>query len=220
MQATKLQQKQEEVEKLKRDIEAAKQSIEEEKRLLQERLLQKTPEFILKSGFLTKEGGTFPVRKNWKMRWFVLKLDGLYYYETKEDFQPKGIVPLGAVLASYRLPDMPLQKNHNLFVVETPQRNYMLMSPFSDTDATAWVEAINNAKLKQPSITPQPPLTLVSIQQPPASSPTPIPSSSAHSSNTELGASPTAELGTTPTGRSRARSGMVRLEHPSSPENH
>jgi len=44
-----------------------------------------------KDGFLFKLGH---VVKNWKKRWFVLKDGKLFYYRSKEDKEPTGIIPL------------------------------------------------------------------------------------------------------------------------------
>ncbi|GAM19984.1 hypothetical protein SAMD00019534_031590, partial [Acytostelium subglobosum LB1] len=50
---------------------------------------------VLHSGFLTKQGGTV---HNWKIRWFILKKDTLYYYVTNVNWEkqrPRGVVYLG-----------------------------------------------------------------------------------------------------------------------------
>ena len=41
---------------------------------------------VLKKGYLTKRGGN---RKNWKKRWFILKEDSLFYYESRENLTQK-----------------------------------------------------------------------------------------------------------------------------------
>eukprot|EP01097_Dermamoeba_algensis_P002055 TRINITY_DN1819_c0_g1_i1.p1 TRINITY_DN1819_c0_g1~~TRINITY_DN1819_c0_g1_i1.p1 ORF type:complete len:481 (+),score=95.68 TRINITY_DN1819_c0_g1_i1:68-1510(+) len=44
-----------------------------------------------KSGLLTKQGH---IRKNWKVRWFVLQKDKLFYFKSKLDARPIDFVPL------------------------------------------------------------------------------------------------------------------------------
>ena len=46
---------------------------------------------VEKDGWLTKQGGMV---KTWKRRWFVLKVNYLYYYKLKEDPQPLGFIPI------------------------------------------------------------------------------------------------------------------------------
>jgi hypothetical protein len=46
---------------------------------------------VIKSGFLTKEGGTY---RNWRKRHFVLKGTTLSYYKNEGDPQPKGSIDL------------------------------------------------------------------------------------------------------------------------------
>ena len=41
---------------------------------------------VLKKGYLIKRGGN---RKNWKKRWFILKENTLFYYESREDLTQK-----------------------------------------------------------------------------------------------------------------------------------
>ena len=41
---------------------------------------------VLKKGYLTKRGGN---RKNWKKRWFILKENTLFYYESRENLTQK-----------------------------------------------------------------------------------------------------------------------------------
>ena len=41
---------------------------------------------VLKKGYLIKRGGN---RKNWKRRWFILKENTLFYYESRENLNQK-----------------------------------------------------------------------------------------------------------------------------------
>ena len=41
---------------------------------------------VLKKGYLIKRGGN---RKNWKKRWFILKENTLFYYESRENLTQK-----------------------------------------------------------------------------------------------------------------------------------
>jgi cytohesin len=45
----------------------------------------------IKQGWLCKRGGRY---KSWKRRWFILKDNCLYYFQTDLDKSPKGIIPL------------------------------------------------------------------------------------------------------------------------------
>jgi len=48
----------------------------------------------LKEGFLIKRGAMI---KNWKTRWFVLKIDGFYYFDNPKEWRPKSIVPISEI---------------------------------------------------------------------------------------------------------------------------
>ena len=65
-------------------------------------------------GFLTKQGA---VRTNWKRRWFILASDFLFYYKTKKDTEPTGVIPVrGCVLGE---PEEVGKRPHR-FVLDLP----------------------------------------------------------------------------------------------------
>jgi cytohesin len=45
----------------------------------------------IREGWLWKQGGRY---KTWKQRWFILAEGCLYYFESKSDKEPRGIIPL------------------------------------------------------------------------------------------------------------------------------
>ncbi len=49
---------------------------------------------VVKSGYLDKQGGARGGRKSWKKRYFVLKEDCLYYYDSAEKMTLLGVMPL------------------------------------------------------------------------------------------------------------------------------
>jgi len=49
-------------------------------------LLDEIVKGVLKKGYLTKRGGN---RKNWKKRWFILKENTMFYYESRENLTQK-----------------------------------------------------------------------------------------------------------------------------------
>jgi len=53
--------------------------------------ISKTTNINVKEGFLYKQG---KFRENWKLRYFVLKPDGLYYYLSPQEYKPKGVIPV------------------------------------------------------------------------------------------------------------------------------
>jgi len=60
-----------------------------------------------KEGFLIKRGEQ---RKNWKIRWFVLKPDGYYYFETPKEWRPKNVIPTKEITLITKISDEELEK--------------------------------------------------------------------------------------------------------------
>ena len=54
------------------------------------------PVVVVKSGYLSKQGGARGGRKSWKRRYFQLKEDCLYYYHSEDDPVLLGVMPLHA----------------------------------------------------------------------------------------------------------------------------
>eukprot|EP00824_Muranothrix_gubernata_P018376 TRINITY_DN37381_c0_g1_i1.p1 TRINITY_DN37381_c0_g1~~TRINITY_DN37381_c0_g1_i1.p1 ORF type:complete len:289 (-),score=74.29 TRINITY_DN37381_c0_g1_i1:33-875(-) len=94
-----------------------------------------------KVGYLTKQGGFPP---NWKRRWFVLKDNHLFYFATSSDENPKGVIPLEHTLVqSAEVKDFPF-----CFVVFHPEFFTYYIAADSQADMSAWMSAIQGAKLK------------------------------------------------------------------------
>eukprot|EP01098_Paradermamoeba_levis_P011491 TRINITY_DN4931_c0_g1_i6.p1 TRINITY_DN4931_c0_g1~~TRINITY_DN4931_c0_g1_i6.p1 ORF type:complete len:486 (+),score=143.56 TRINITY_DN4931_c0_g1_i6:131-1588(+) len=92
-----------------------------------------------KSGLLTKQGH---IRKNWKVRWFVLQKDKLFYFKSKLDSKPIDVVPLkGCEAAETNKVGKPFciqlsaPENNKTFFIQCGSRN----------EVEDWVNALNKA---------------------------------------------------------------------------
>lgn len=90
-----------------------------------------------KEGYLTKQGR---VRKNWKVRWFVLRNSTLSYYKNKPSRRPINRLDLNTALAVEF--DTSKQKEF-CFRVEFPQRTYFFHSTCAE-DSHQWVEVLRS----------------------------------------------------------------------------
>ena len=86
--------------------------------------------------------------KGWKQRWFVLDSTKheLRYYDTREDFQCKGVVPLHEVnntqVGNNTTPGAPKKTEDKCFFeLQTVKRNYCFCAE-SKLDAERWVSKI------------------------------------------------------------------------------
>ena len=86
--------------------------------------------------------------KGWKQRWFVLDSTKheLRYYDTREDFQCKGVVPLHEVnntqVGNNTTPGAPKKSEDKCFFeLQTVKRNYCFCAE-SKIDAERWVNKI------------------------------------------------------------------------------
>jgi len=89
-----------------------------------------------KEGFITKQGNSV---KTWKKRWFVVKTTGnsasLYYYKSKGDKMPAGIIPL----TTADLDVNPSVKEKYALEIITPNRVFPV-SFTSEAEKREWVE--------------------------------------------------------------------------------
>eukprot|EP00043_Microstomoeca_roanoka_P006682 m.64956 g.64956 ORF g.64956 m.64956 type:complete len:287 (-) comp13516_c1_seq2:436-1296(-) len=88
-----------------------------------------------KEGYLTKLGH---VRKNWKVRWFVVNKNEFRYYRNKGDAQPIRVLDL---CFCSRVERTTLPDKQHAFCVAMPSRTY-LMYATTDEEADAWVEVL------------------------------------------------------------------------------
>jgi len=95
-----------------------------------------------KSGFLTKEGGSW---KTWKKRWFVLK-NGTMYYSTSKNSGELGVIRLhGLKDDNVRISNRKMGgKRQWCFEVETPSRCYYLCAEAEDEMKT-WLTVIRTS---------------------------------------------------------------------------
>jgi len=69
--------------------------------------ISRTTNLNAKEGFLIKRGDK---RKNWKIRWFVLKPDGYYYFETPKEWRPKNVIPTKEITLISKISDEDVEK--------------------------------------------------------------------------------------------------------------
>jgi hypothetical protein len=101
---------------------------------------------VLKVGFLRKKGH---LRRNWLDRWFVLTTEGLYYYKTKDDHKPQGVIPL--VRGEVR--EDTSGRHQNVFTCVTIEgKDYNIQASTKD-EMLVWIkvisEAIHNATVRE-----------------------------------------------------------------------
>lgn len=116
----------------------------------------------VKQGWLWKQGGRV---KSWKWRWFILNDNCLYYFETTEDKEPKGIIPLENV----QVREVPSTHRQHCFeihskgndvikacktnsegkVVEGKHNVYKMSAQTSD-DREEWIRAIRTSVSDNP----------------------------------------------------------------------
>eukprot|EP01119_Soliformovum_irregulare_P012190 TRINITY_DN3150_c5_g1_i1.p1 TRINITY_DN3150_c5_g1~~TRINITY_DN3150_c5_g1_i1.p1 ORF type:complete len:634 (-),score=234.50 TRINITY_DN3150_c5_g1_i1:44-1945(-) len=101
---------------------------------------------VIQSGWLVKQGG---IVKNWKMRWFVLKGNYLWYYAQTHHTQPLGCIPINR--ANVAMLDDSLYRRSFCFEITDPSgftrrhRSYVLSAPTS-TAQMQWIKAISRVK--------------------------------------------------------------------------
>jgi serine/threonine protein kinase len=87
-----------------------------------------------KQGFLTKEGGSI---KTWKKRWCVLK-NGVLHYSKRQNSAQLGTIDLRE---AGEIKPSDARKKKNLFVIETPNRHYMVCAE-SEKDMQDWIKEL------------------------------------------------------------------------------
>ncbi|KAL6080638.1 Sesquipedalian [Balamuthia mandrillaris] len=104
-------------------------------KLLQRRQTQKNFQEggeVLKEGYLYKRG---EINTQYKLRWFVLKRDSLYYLDPQTDTCPRGVIPIKN--SAIRI--CPGQREGDFgFTINTGQRTFTLMAN-STTDMVCWM---------------------------------------------------------------------------------
>jgi uncharacterized small protein (DUF1192 family) len=125
--------------------------------LLPESVLSLRLEDILKQGLLHKKGGK---RHNWKKRWFVLKKQFLYYFGSRTDETPKGVIDLTNARVQPRF-QRAAKRPWQLAVI-TSDREF-LMSAEDETSAEDWIRIVRSATVTQyydpaapPTLSPEP----------------------------------------------------------------
>eukprot|EP01119_Soliformovum_irregulare_P007874 TRINITY_DN2044_c0_g1_i4.p1 TRINITY_DN2044_c0_g1~~TRINITY_DN2044_c0_g1_i4.p1 ORF type:complete len:915 (-),score=256.98 TRINITY_DN2044_c0_g1_i4:1531-4275(-) len=104
---------------------------------------QKTPEISqapAKEGFLTKQGPKEELIKTWKLRWFILKNNYLYYYVSREDTIPTGAIRLEG--ASVRV--AATAPKPNCFEISTKDRDYLISAEIA-ADMFEWIKTIKQS---------------------------------------------------------------------------
>jgi len=105
--------------------------------------ISRTTNLNAKEGFLIKRGEK---RKNWKIRWFVLKPDGYYYFDTPKEWRPKNVIPTKEITLITKLSDEDVEKlkppppyNYFFFFkVCTPKREFICCATSID-ELEDWV---------------------------------------------------------------------------------
>jgi hypothetical protein len=97
------------------------------------------PQNVLKTGYMTKQGGSV---KNWKKRWFVLTDKYLKYYKNEkiQGVQPIGVLFLRTVSKIDRGVEGP-SGMIDAFSLSTPDRVYVFACQ-NDREVRAWIDAI------------------------------------------------------------------------------
>lgn len=92
-------------------------------------------------GYLTKRGG---LRKNWLIRWCILRSDFLYYYETKDNsYYLKGKIPLytATVLAAEESKNKVFRGRNFGFSIMTTDREYQMCAN-NQEDRDRWISRL------------------------------------------------------------------------------
>ncbi len=101
----------------------------------------------LRSGMLIKRGA---LRKNWKLRYFVLSKGHLSYYRSEEDMRSAsaaGVIHLDGE-CSLDLVNVSKFPNKFPFFLQTPRRGWFLVAELA-VERIKWVEALHDAIRRQ-----------------------------------------------------------------------
>jgi len=96
----------------------------------------------LKESYLTKCGGG---HKSWKVRWFVLTKDVLYYFDRENSTEPKGVIPLKDYLKCKGMDGdaYSITRKENSLYLQTPYRTFKMFAK-DWRSSEYWSEAIAN----------------------------------------------------------------------------
>jgi hypothetical protein len=92
---------------------------------------------IGKSGYLLKKG---EINKSWRLRWFVLQDDKLFYFKTSEQSKPIGFIPLDQTVV--RKTTMESEVKEFCFEIITKNRIFQLAAK-SKNDMMEWIKVLN-----------------------------------------------------------------------------
>eukprot|EP01100_Stratorugosa_tubuloviscum_P014786 TRINITY_DN8096_c0_g1_i1.p1 TRINITY_DN8096_c0_g1~~TRINITY_DN8096_c0_g1_i1.p1 ORF type:complete len:223 (+),score=78.24 TRINITY_DN8096_c0_g1_i1:47-670(+) len=93
-----------------------------------------------KEGYLVKQGG---VVRSWKRRWFSLHADQLFYYKTRADEYPKGVIKIFQRPQRSKRSERPF-----CFEIPTTQRTFYLQAD-SEAEMLEWFEILSQI-IEQP----------------------------------------------------------------------
>ncbi|KAL6062574.1 signal transducing kinase of the PAK [Balamuthia mandrillaris] len=99
---------------------------------------QQEPE---KKGFLSKQGH---IMKNWKVRYFVLKGNVLYYFKSTADAAPKGVIRLRGAKLSKTVPPS-IVKPLRFGLMSTTDNKIFYLEAFDAIEYKAWYDALKQA---------------------------------------------------------------------------
>eukprot|EP00013_Stygamoeba_regulata_P023768 CAMPEP_0177647334 /NCGR_PEP_ID=MMETSP0447-20121125/10243_1 /TAXON_ID=0 /ORGANISM="Stygamoeba regulata, Strain BSH-02190019" /LENGTH=1221 /DNA_ID=CAMNT_0019149909 /DNA_START=85 /DNA_END=3750 /DNA_ORIENTATION=- len=105
-------------------------------------LLEKISTKPLKTGYLTKRGGSYG---KWQRRFFVLKSNFLSYFKDPKDAKPAGLIDLENARV-YRTNSKKKADIH-AFEVVTPNRTYYIRAEAA-VETEEWIQALNLAKAR------------------------------------------------------------------------
>uniref|UniRef100_A0A3B4GFG2 Unconventional myosin-X-like n=1 Tax=Pundamilia nyererei TaxID=303518 RepID=A0A3B4GFG2_9CICH len=97
----------------------------------------------LKSGWLYKKGGGLSTlsRRNWKMRWFVLRDSKLMYYDNDSEEKLKGTIDIRAIVDNH--------EKENALNIVTDERTYQVFAE-SPEDASGWFNVLSKVRVCTP----------------------------------------------------------------------
>lgn len=85
--------------------------------------------------------------KSWKVRWFVLQNDKLFYFKSRNDSKPKGCVVLKG---TYVAPTKKVNRDFCFEVSDSRSSKVFFIHAASKAEMDSWVEAIEKASKHNP----------------------------------------------------------------------
>eukprot|EP01105_Mastigella_eilhardi_P006660 TRINITY_DN181_c1_g1_i5.p1 TRINITY_DN181_c1_g1~~TRINITY_DN181_c1_g1_i5.p1 ORF type:complete len:608 (-),score=232.62 TRINITY_DN181_c1_g1_i5:75-1898(-) len=157
-------------EMLKGEVQKSQQECELERERLvsekdkNEKLLQQFAKetCLVRQGSLTKQGNLLRDHR----RWFVLKPDGLYYFDSPDDlYRPVGVIPLEQITDTVMIKSS--TANRFLFSVTTNKKSYTFVAKTQD-EAQQWVNDIRSFSDRLSDICPTPLTQQLKLKTPPS----------------------------------------------------